>query len=575
LVVDGGSTDGCAVGKVTDGRAVGKVTDGAAVDKVNHLIVNPSRPGGATEPAVKSRSRLGRILIHSILTKVISKGTHEVALPAFTAASDTWPRLSVVVPTKNEAGNVDALRLALDSALTWIDYEVVVVDDSTDDQSRPMLAACAGLDRRWNVIERAKADQTGLGTAVATGIAAARGDAVCVIDGDLQHPPEVIPALLSAIDIGAELAVASRYLPGGSRAGLNGTARVWASRLSTWLGQLLFPEARRTTDPLSGFFCCRRTAVSGLVLRPMGFKILFELLVLAPRLRVVDVPYTFGKRNAGESKASTRQGILYLLHLLSLFVFVPGSARPIKFAIVTASGLASFFGLLTLMLAAQLSPVAAWLIAAAASTATSLALHQVITFRALPTHGRPRGKRIHYSLAAVGAAASFMTFVLLLTLGHRSTLAVAFVAQCVGVALMASLDLPWVWRRLAPTSPLQDDADLSALGQRLGAQLTCWAELRDGRLVRLNELSTMVAPELVEQAAGQRLPVLLVQSVSSRPQPRVNLERLSTLLIPRLGPHGEAEAVAVISRRGRHVFQARHLEEAVSWMERQRTGETE
>ena len=151
----------------------------------------------------------------------------------------------------------------------------------------------------------------------------------------------------------------------------------------------------------------------------------------------------------------------------------------------------------------------------------------------------------------------------------------AFVAQCVGVALMASLDLPWVWRRLAPTSPLQDDADLSALGQRLGAQLTCWAELRDGRLVRLNELSTMVAPELVEQAAGQRLPVLLVQSVSSRPQPRVNLERLSTLLIPRLGPHGEAEAVAVISRRGRHAFEARHLEEAVSWMERQRTGETE
>ncbi|MHB8614225.1 MAG: glycosyltransferase, partial [Candidatus Dormibacteraceae bacterium] len=150
------------------------------------------------------------------------------------------------------------LRDALEGALKGIDYEVVVVDDSTDGETRTALAGVTASDPRWRVIERATNEQTGLSTAVVTGIAAAHGFAICVMDGDLQHPPEVIPSLVAAVEGGADIAVASRYAAGGSRRGLASSLRRWGSRLATTLTHLIFTETRRTSDPMSGFFCCRR-----------------------------------------------------------------------------------------------------------------------------------------------------------------------------------------------------------------------------------------------------------------------------------------------------------------------------
>ena len=131
-------------------------------------------------------------------------------------------RLSVVIPTRNEAGNVAVLQQRLAEALSGIDREIIIVDDSNDDVSRPALATAAASDPTWRVIERSKREQTGLGSAVVEGLRMARGDAVCVMDGDLQHPPELIPRLLEQVEQGADMAVASRYMPGGSRAGLGG-----------------------------------------------------------------------------------------------------------------------------------------------------------------------------------------------------------------------------------------------------------------------------------------------------------------------------------------------------------------
>jgi dolichol-phosphate mannosyltransferase len=174
----------------------------------------------------------------------------------------TQVRISVVVPTRNEAGNVDALESQLGAALAGVDYEVVVVDDSNDIVTRPVLRAASARNPRWRVIERPQREQTGLASAVVAGIDAARGMAVCVMDGDLQHPPQIVPQLLAAIERGADLVVASRYMPGGSRAGLDGSARNLVSRTCTWLAQGIFPEARRTSDPLSGFFMVRREIFS-------------------------------------------------------------------------------------------------------------------------------------------------------------------------------------------------------------------------------------------------------------------------------------------------------------------------
>jgi len=120
----------------------------------------------------------------------------------------------------------------------------------------------------------------------------ARGQYVCVMDADLQHPPELIPVLLGEAARGADLVVASRYAPGGSHEGLGTPVRRLVSREATVLARLLFKEARQSSDPLSGYFFCRRALIDGIEFRPVGFKILLELLVCVPDLRVVDVPVT-------------------------------------------------------------------------------------------------------------------------------------------------------------------------------------------------------------------------------------------------------------------------------------------
>ncbi|HCG02289.1 MAG TPA: hypothetical protein DEV93_17310 [Chloroflexi bacterium] len=472
--------------------------------------------------------------------------------------------LSVVIPTRNEAGNVGALHDQLSKALDGHDYEVIVVDDSDDTETRPLLRAVCAADRRWRLIERPADEQTGLGTAVTTGFAASRGDAVCVMDGDLQHPPEIIPKLLAETQGGADLAIASRYMKGGSRAGLAGPSRLWVSRACTWLAHLIFPETQRTSDPLTGFFCCKRRYLAGLELRPMGFKILLELLVCTPTLKVADVPFVFAARNAGESKASTRQGILFLRHLLSLFVYVPGSARWVKLAVVTGGGLALFSALVFTLLRGGLGPISSWIIASAATIGCGIAFQQLVTFRDLARRAQPQ--RIHYPFAIVAALGSFTLLSLLTLQGRHALLALAVLAQACGVLLTAGLDHPRVMALVRSRLPLPM-LDLPRLAKRLDAQRAFWVPV--GEMVdpdQLRGLGKLLTADLIAAAGRSGQPLLVIERPSSRPQPRVNIESNSALLVPRLDDRGEIVAVAVLARRGRRPFGQRQLDEAMAWI---------
>ena len=474
--------------------------------------------------------------------------------------------LSVVVPTRNEAGNVAALRDQLSKTLAEHNYEVIVVDDSDDGETRQLLRAVCGADPRWTVIERPVEEQTGLGTAVVAGIAAARGDAVCVMDGDLQHPPEIIPRLLAKVQDGADLAVASRYMKGGSRAGLAGPSRLWVSRACTWLAHWIFPETQRTSDPLTGFFLCKRRHVSGLELRPMGFKILLELLVCTPKLRVADVPFVFAARNAGESKASTRQGVLFLKHLLSLFVYVPGSARLVKLAIVTGCGLAAFSALTFTLTRGGLDPVSSWIIASAATLGCGIAFQQVVTIREFARHGEPDDTKFQYPFAIVAALGSFTLLSLLTLQGRHALLGLAVLAQAFGVLLTAGLDHPWIWSRVRSRLPVPT-LDLRWLGVRLGAQRAFWVPVGEAfNPELLHGLGKLVTADLIAAAARSGQPLLAVDRPSARPQPRVNIEISSALIVPRLDDRGEIVAVAVLARHGRHPFSQRQLDEAMAWI---------
>src|SRR5918999_6356818 len=243
------------------------------------------------------------------------------------------PLVSVVVPTKNERGNVATLVERLDAALPTVAMEIVFVDDSTDGTAE-LVEEIARRTPRDVVLLRQAAGRRigGLGGAVLQGIRAARAPWVCVMDADLQHPPELITALLEQAESrDLDLVVASRYCMDGD-AGSFGWARAMASRSTTTAARMLFPRRLRdVSDPMSGFFLVRRDAVAVDRLRPRGFKILLELLVRNPGLRTGEVSFAFGERRAGRSKATIREGVRYLSLLARL--------RFARFGVVGLSGL--------------------------------------------------------------------------------------------------------------------------------------------------------------------------------------------------------------------------------------------
>src|ERR687885_1014037 len=325
--------------------------------------------------------------------------------------------LTLVIPTRNEAGNVPRLVRELKEALSGIDYRVVFVDDSTD-ETPEVICSLGEEDGRIVLIHRKEAEQGGgLSTAVTTGMDAVANESeyTCVMDADLQHPPGKVREMLEeAQSSGADVVVASRYAQGGSYAGLSGPLRKAISVGSKYLAKIVFKEARKTSDPLTGFFLVRNAAISGIQFRPTGFKILLEILVCAPELKVVEVPLNFRARNAGVSKANFGQGLEYLAHIASLFWYVPSAGRFWKFALVGASGvLVNLLTLITLVEYFDASPTVAWMVAVGVSILSNFLLNNAFTWRDVR-----HSSRIHfflrgvlaYPVAVMGIGANFAVY---------------------------------------------------------------------------------------------------------------------------------------------------------------------
>ncbi len=215
--------------------------------------------------------------------------------------------LSVVVPTYNEAGSVTGLAERLHAALSGRDWELVIVDDGSPDGTADLAAALAPRIPT-NVVRRA--GKAGLASAVVAGFAAARGDVLVVMDADLSHPPEVVPALVDALAGGADLAVGSRYVKGGGVMDWPLKRRV-VSRIACLMGNVLVP----VRDATSGFFALKRSVIDGVTLNPIGFKIGFEVIARGRYTRVVEVPYTFRDRELGASKFGRREIVQYIVQL--------------------------------------------------------------------------------------------------------------------------------------------------------------------------------------------------------------------------------------------------------------------
>jgi len=222
--------------------------------------------------------------------------------------------LSLVVPTLNEAGNIDKLLTALTDALreTPYEYEIVVVDDGSTDGTAERVRDWTKRDARVRLFSRT--GERGLAGAVLYGWSQSRANLLGVIDADLQHPPELLPELLKQTEH-ADIAIASRYARGQGTKGWN-PIRAAVSRLSTLAASpLLSKKNLQVTDPMSGFFVIRRRSIEGLTFQTTGFKLLLEILVRGRIRTAREVPYQFGLRREGKSKASASVAFHYL-HLL-------------------------------------------------------------------------------------------------------------------------------------------------------------------------------------------------------------------------------------------------------------------
>ena len=222
--------------------------------------------------------------------------------------------ISIVIPTYNEKDNIYPLLSRIDNALPGIDYEIIFVDDSTDETPSVLEAAAK---ENSHVRFHHRTDEKGLATAVVKGFSLAKGDYVAVMDADLQHPPEVLLDMYAAMLAHADMAIPSRFIPGGSDGGLN-LWRKFVSWTARYIGKILLPCLRHITDPTSGLFMIRREMLEGASLHPIGWKIMVEVIAMCPVKKVLETPYVFQDREAGESKLSTKVSLQYIKQVFHL-----------------------------------------------------------------------------------------------------------------------------------------------------------------------------------------------------------------------------------------------------------------
>lgn len=306
-------------------------------------------------------------------------------------------RISIIVPTYNESENLEELFRRISSAIKE-DYEIIVVDDDSPDGT---WKKAEELSSRFPVRVLRRTEEKGLSSAVIRGFEIAKGDVFVVMDADLQHPPEVIPSLIKAIEGGADIAIASRYVEGGKVENWYWWRKL-ISRGAIMVGRVALPKIRNIKDPVSGFFALKREVVDGASLNPVGFKILLEVLIKGKYRKVVEVPFTFGLRNAGESKLGQKQIINYLRHVYRLMRWEGELDRLVKFSMVGITGIVVNEGALYILVeSGALSENTAVFPATELSILNNFVWNDLWTFRDLK-RGSFIKRLLNFHVAAVG-----------------------------------------------------------------------------------------------------------------------------------------------------------------------------
>ncbi len=214
-------------------------------------------------------------------------------------------RVVAVVPTYDEAANLEELVRRLRAAVPEVG--IVVVDDGSPDGTAELAAKLAEEHGDIEVIVRR--DRRGLGSAYREGFRRALdgGADVCVqIDADLSHDPADLPALLVNVAYGADLAIGSRYVPGGRTESWSWRRR-WLSRWGNRYAAGVLGLA--VNDATAGFRAYRAGALEAMRFESVsaegyGFQVEMTHRLVRNGGRIVEFPIAFRDRRAGESKLS-------------------------------------------------------------------------------------------------------------------------------------------------------------------------------------------------------------------------------------------------------------------------------
>lgn len=253
-------------------------------------------------------------------TSIISRreASHQRKVTEFRGSGTRSQKLALVIPTLCEAENLGLLlkrvRCVLDPL--EIEYEILVVDDDSCDGTADVVGSIARHDQRVRLLIRK--GQRGLSGAILHGWEHTDASIVGVMDADLQHPPELLAELAATVLSGCDLAIASRYAAGGELGSWNPLRRL-VSAVAVWATWPLQRRGLRASDPMSGFFLVRRHCLFGIPFQQSGFKLLLEILVCARISSVREVPFAFGARFRGASKANVKIALEYARLLARLY----------------------------------------------------------------------------------------------------------------------------------------------------------------------------------------------------------------------------------------------------------------
>ena len=221
--------------------------------------------------------------------------------------------LTVVTPMYDEASTVERFYERVCAALEGVPFELVVVDDGSSDGTAAILDRLASTDPRLRVVHLSR--NFGHQTAITAGLDHARGDAVVMIDGDLQDPPEVITQMLDHWRAGADVVFGVRSSrPGETRFKL--TSARWFYRLFAKLTQVDLPQ------DAGDFRLLDRRALEAILAMPERNRFLRGMTVWVG-FRQTAIAYERDPRYAGETKYTLRRMLRFSLDAISSFSYLP------------------------------------------------------------------------------------------------------------------------------------------------------------------------------------------------------------------------------------------------------------